>query len=245
MVVGALLVAALVLAGCGSSAAPVSAPAETPAADPPEQVTLTLWVFGGGFEGLIADFERENPGIRVDAQLSAFDQHHTALRSVLDTGADEPDVAVVERAYLPSFMAVPGDLSDLRERGADDFATEYLTWRWGEGVDPTGAVVGFPTDVGGLAFAYRSDLFADAGLPSDPEGVAELLPTGRASSTLRDVSTQLGSTPHSWTALTRSSRRALANRRWASTTPTASSSHEPAPDSSSRSTVRCWPSRRT
>lgn len=41
---------------------------------------------------------------------------------------------------------------------------------------PDGKIIGVPTDVGGLAIAYRTDLFEKAGLPTDREEVAGLWP---------------------------------------------------------------------
>jgi cellobiose transport system substrate-binding protein len=43
-------------------------------------------------------------------------------------------------------------------------------------VAANGAVLGLPTDVGGLVVCYRKDLFARAGLPSDRDKVATLWP---------------------------------------------------------------------
>ena len=39
------------------------------------------------------------------------------------------------------------------------------------------SVIGIPTDVGGMAMCYRTDLFEAAGLPTDPAEVAALWPT--------------------------------------------------------------------
>jgi len=63
---------------------------------------------------------------------------------------------------------------DLRPFGADRIAADYLDWRWANGVADDGSVIGVPTDVGGLAVAYRVDLFERAGLPTDRETLARL-----------------------------------------------------------------------
>ena len=39
------------------------------------------------------------------------------------------------------------------------------------------SVIGIPTDVGGMALCYRTDLFKAAGLPTDPAAVSALWPT--------------------------------------------------------------------
>jgi len=108
----------------------------------------------------------------VDFRISHFDQHHEGLASAFATSGDTPDIALVENAYLPQFLARPDDFVDLRRWGADDLADTYLSWRWDQGVGPDGQVVGLPTDVGGLAIAYRQDLFAAADMPSEAADVS-------------------------------------------------------------------------
>jgi cellobiose transport system substrate-binding protein len=48
---------------------------------------------------------------------------------------------------------------------------------WSQSVAKDGQVLGIPTDVGGLAIAYRKDLFAAAKLPTDRDAVGKLWPT--------------------------------------------------------------------
>jgi cellobiose transport system substrate-binding protein len=55
--------------------------------------------------------------------------------------------------------------------------SDFLDWRWDQGVGDDGRVIGIPTDVGGAAIAYRTDLFKAAGLPTDPVKVSALWPT--------------------------------------------------------------------
>ena len=49
-------------------------------------------------------------------------------------------------------------------QSATTIKNNYLAWRWEQGVAHNGAVIGIPTDVGGLEVLYRSDLFVKAGL---------------------------------------------------------------------------------
>ncbi|QHC75302.1 extracellular solute-binding protein [Rathayibacter sp. VKM Ac-2805] len=62
----------------------------------------------------------------------------------------------------------------MRTLGGDDVGADYLPWAADAATAADGSVVGVPTDVGGLSFAYRADLFEQAGLPTDPEEVAAL-----------------------------------------------------------------------
>lgn len=170
-----LALLALLAAACGTAAGDNTPPRGVAfAADP---VTLTVWAWDGVFlPSLIDAFELENPDIRIDLRTSGFDQHHIGILNAIEDDGTLPDVAAIERAWLPEFHDHASSFVDLGEFGAAELADDYLHWRWNEGVFDD-RIVGLPTDVGGLALAYRADLFANAGLPSEPAEVAERLRT--------------------------------------------------------------------
>src|SRR5690606_38946472 len=66
---------------------------------------------------------------------------------------------------------------DLAEHGAADLEGDFLDWKWDQGVAPDGRIVGLGTDIGGLGMCYDTELFGEAGLPTDREEVGELWPT--------------------------------------------------------------------
>ncbi len=143
-----------------------------------EPIVLSVWAWDGVIaESLIDEFEATHPGIRIEVANSSFDQHHNGLLNALIDDGTLPDVAAIERTYLPDFLAHSGQFVDLAGFGALDLESSYLQWRWDEGVDAEGRVIGLPTDTGGLALAYRTDLFEAAGLPFDRETVAERVST--------------------------------------------------------------------
>ena len=78
---------------------------------------------------------------------------------------------------MPKFLENPGNFYDLSEFGADDIKDDYLDWVMGQSTAEDGEIIGIPTDVGGMAMAYRTDLFEAAGLPTDRNAVAEMWPT--------------------------------------------------------------------
>jgi len=165
-----LAVLALVATACAQEAQSVLD-------DQPETVELVVAGFPGhGFDELIVEWEREHPGVRVLFNERTYDEHHAFLAQSLGT-AEVPDVAVVESAFAPRFLAMADEFRNLTDLGAGDIEDTYLDWRWQEGVAPGGEVIGIPTDLGGLAVAYRTDLFAEAGLPTDRDEVAALWPT--------------------------------------------------------------------
>ena len=78
---------------------------------------------------------------------------------------------------MSKFKAQPENFKNLLEYGAGDLEADYLPWRWEQAVSADGsAVIGIPTDVGGMATCYRADLFEAAGLPTDPAEVSALWP---------------------------------------------------------------------
>lgn len=138
---------------------------------------LDVWLFGGmGLEDLIAQYEKDNPDITINVKGASSDEQAQALTTAL-AGGSVPDVAAIEGSYLGQFKAQPQNFTDLRDLGSDDIEGDYLDWRWAQGVAADGEVIGIPTDVGGLAVAYRTDLFAAAGLPSNRDEVSALWPT--------------------------------------------------------------------
>lgn len=162
----AALIGAGVLAGCGSSGGGQSS----------GHVTLQMWGFANLSQPLVAQYQKEHPNITIDTKISDYDASHQTLLTALAAGK-VPDIAQIAIDYMGEFVANAPSFTDLRTYGAQDLAGHYLDWRWKGGVAGNGAVVGIPTDVGGMAVAYRTDLFQAAGLPTDPAAVNALWPT--------------------------------------------------------------------
>src|SRR3712207_1067704 len=75
-------------------------------------------------------------------------------------------------------MAKSGQFEDLKEIGPKDVREDrWLQWKVDAVTTKDGKLIGYGTDIGPLAMCYRKDLFAQAGLPSDPEGVKALFAT--------------------------------------------------------------------
>jgi cellobiose transport system substrate-binding protein len=141
-----------------------------------DEVTLDLWNFGAmGLEELIDQYSAEN-GITVNLLSKGYDEHHESLIPAFASG-QVPDIAAVEVGYNSLFKAQPQNFVDLREYGAEDIAGDYVDWRWAQGVAADGTVIGIPTDLGGLAMCYRTDLFEAAGLPTDRDEVTAAIST--------------------------------------------------------------------
>lgn len=164
---------ALVLAGvtaCGNS---------DDGLDADGNIVLTVQVFGGagfGYEKLIEQYEADNPGIKVDYQIVTDDydnEYRPNLIQQLDAGDGAGDIVAIEEQGVGQMMAMSDYWVDLSEYGLDSREDDYPAWKWDQGHTVDGKLVGLGTDVGGMAMCYRTDLFEEAGLPTDRDEVAE------------------------------------------------------------------------
>jgi cellobiose transport system substrate-binding protein len=139
-------------------------------------VTLEMWGFSDLSKSLVSEYQTSHPGITIHSKISDYDASHQTLLTALASGRG-PDIAQIAIDYMGEFVANPSTFTDLRKYGADSLKPDYIDWRWNGGVAADGTVVGIPTDVGGMAVAYRTDLFQKAGLPTSPAAVGALWPT--------------------------------------------------------------------
>ncbi|MGV8883325.1 MAG: ABC transporter substrate-binding protein [Rhodoglobus sp.] len=167
--VAATAVLVVTLAGCSSGGG---------AANDDPNAEVAFWSFTGiGAKDGVADYLEKQPDAKVKlTEVGSTTETATALTAAL-AGGKVPDLVMIQGDDLPKFVENPGNFVDLRTLGGDDIAGDYLPWA-AEGATATdGSVIGIPTDVGGLGFAYRADLFEKAGLPTDPDEVAAMWST--------------------------------------------------------------------
>ncbi|MFG2821566.1 extracellular solute-binding protein [Kitasatospora sp. NPDC048365] len=162
--------ASLAVTGCSSSGGSGDAAGG--------KITLTVATFSDfGYKPLIAEYEKAHPNVTVKERVSQLDQHHNSLSTQLSSGSGAADVVAIEEGYLPKFREVKDKFVNLADYGAAARKDEYLPYKWAQGTTADGFVLGYGTDVGGLAICYRKDLFQQAGLPTDRAEVAKLWPT--------------------------------------------------------------------
>ena len=134
------------------------------------KVTLTFGDWGDmGFKDLFKAYHKLHPNITIVEKSSEYNAHHQGLLASLASGKGN-DINGIEGSWMPYFVQYPDKFLDFGTSKQKD----YLDWRWNPAVAKNGVVLGLPTDVGGMAVAYRADLFKAAGLPSDPAGVSAL-----------------------------------------------------------------------
>lgn len=165
--IGAL---ALALSGCTSGGS-------GSASDDPN-AEFEFWSFTGiGQKDSVDRYLEQNPDAKVKlTEVGSTTETATALTAAL-AGGKVPDLVMIQNDDLPKFVENPGNFVDLRTLGGDDIGEGYLDWAVEGATAEDGSIIGIPTDVGGLAFAYRADLFEGAGLPTDPDEVAQMWAT--------------------------------------------------------------------
>lgn len=152
----------------------------TAACSSDDRTELVVQVFGGagfGYEELIKEYEKDHPDIKVDYQIVTDDYDNEFRPQVLqwlEAGSGAGDVVGIEEQGVGQMMSLTDAWVDLAEYGLDDRESDYPSWKWELGHTTDGKLAGLGTDVGGMAMCYRTDLFEQAGLPTDREAVGEL-----------------------------------------------------------------------
>ncbi|WP_100010151.1 ABC transporter substrate-binding protein [Lentibacillus sediminis] len=142
-----------------------------------EDVELTFWTFGAtNYEELVKAYEKENPGVTVEIRTSENADHHNSLFTALSAGTGAPDLAMVEIDQLDRFKEAEDRFVNLYDIGAEEIQSDFLDWKWQIGENNEGNFLfGLPTDIGPKVMFYRTDLFEEAGLPTDPDEVQDLI----------------------------------------------------------------------
>jgi cellobiose transport system substrate-binding protein len=156
---------------------PVADPDATPRPEVSnEPVELSISTFGEyGIDALLEEYQNqhENVTIRHDKTTDSA-SYFPKLQASLVAGTAS-DVVAIEDSAMPMLFDEPELFSDLAEVGPRDVTPDrWLDWVHEGGVTPDGTWVGYGLDIGPMAMAYRTDLFAAAGLPTEPGEVAAL-----------------------------------------------------------------------
>lgn len=137
-----------------------------------EPVTLRFWAMGREgevVEELVRDFEREQPGIRVEVQQIPWGAAHEKLLTS-HVGNSTPDAGQLGNTWIAEFVALRA-IEPLAEwvRGSATVAeSAYFAGIWDTNVID-GTAYGIPWYVDTRLLFYRKDLLARAGYASMPE----------------------------------------------------------------------------
>ncbi|MFD2767511.1 ABC transporter substrate-binding protein [Micromonospora eburnea] len=160
---------ALLVAGCGGSGGKSNSS---------DSKTFDFWSFANINQKADVDvYTKAHPDVHVKlTEVGSTTETAQALTTAL-AGGKVPDLVLIQADDLPKFMQSPDNFVDLTTLGAGNIKGNYLDWVMAQSTTKDGKIIGVPTDVGGLAVAYRTDLFKAAGLPTNRDEVSKLWPT--------------------------------------------------------------------
>ena len=122
---------------------------------------------------LVPEFERANPGIRVQVQQIPWSAAHEKLLTAY-VGNATPDIAMLGNTWVPEFVALDAlEPLDARVgRSTDILRSDYFPGIWSTNV-VDGVTYGVPWYVDTRVLFYRTDLLANAGYERMPETWAD------------------------------------------------------------------------
>ncbi|MFG2301411.1 ABC transporter substrate-binding protein [Actinacidiphila glaucinigra] len=168
---GVVALAGALLAACGSGSTGTSA-------DKDGKVTITVDLFGTfGYKeaGLYDEYERLHPGVTIEQSSTENEADYwKALQTRLAGGGGLADVQGIEVGRIASVTQQQADrFEDLGALGAADLKDDFSPAKWAAATTADGRTLGLGTDVGPEAICYRTDLFEQAGLPTDRTELAQ------------------------------------------------------------------------
>ncbi|WP_369796441.1 MULTISPECIES: ABC transporter substrate-binding protein [unclassified Plantibacter] len=142
-----------------------------------EKITLSVTTFGTmGVDANYEQYMEEHPNITIEAtNLEGGGAARDDAYAKIAAGTGLSDVVAIEEGWLGTISEVSDSFVDLRDYGIEDVKDTWLDWKYEQGTDAEGRVIGAGLDIGPQGICYRGDLFAAAGLPSDRAAVAEYL----------------------------------------------------------------------
>ncbi|MFI2754602.1 extracellular solute-binding protein [Cellulomonas sp. P22] len=160
---------ALLASACGSS----DAGSGESSGSSDEKITLTVATFNEfGYEDLVKEYMELHPNITVEHKKAATSNDaRDNLNTRLAAGSGLSDIEAIEVDWLPELLQYSDKFVDLT---SDDVEGRWLPWKTKQATDADGRLIAYGTDIGPEVIAYRSDLFAAAGLPTDRAEVAKL-----------------------------------------------------------------------
>lgn len=134
--------------------------------------SLSLWIWGGGLSTAVLDEAVKKFASPVLKTQEIGGDFKAKLTTTMAGGRGMPDITGVKGEDIAAFYPQAGQFIDLNSLGADSIKSQYLEWKWAQATAPDGTQIGIPIDIGPTALFYREDIFAKAGLPTDPADVA-------------------------------------------------------------------------
>jgi cellobiose transport system substrate-binding protein len=140
------------------------------------KIHLTLWYWNRSIDDNLISEIGHQVFPNVELQAIKISDYDNKVRTAMAGHYGVPDILGIN-SNIATYFPDEDQFADLRTLGADHVQSEYLPWKWNLGIAPDGKMIGFPMDTGPTALFYRADIFAQAGLPTDPQQVSARIKT--------------------------------------------------------------------
>ncbi|WP_010272689.1 ABC transporter substrate-binding protein [Paenibacillus senegalensis] len=138
-------------------------------------ITFWSWKYTmKSIESELEGFQGAYPGISVNTVLLSHDDAYKKFLLANAANQGAPDVATLSGYYIGQYIETNA-LEDLTELIAP-YRDRIVDSKWPDAIKD-GRIYAMPWDSGPVALFYRRDVFEQAGFPSDPESVSELVST--------------------------------------------------------------------
>lgn len=124
------------------------------------------------WQGVIQDFEAQNPDIQVNLYIFTWDEGRQKIADMVAQGKP-PTLARVATRWIPEYVAA-GLLEPVDGYISPEFRSQFIPLLINEGSQYEGRTFGLPITVSSRALYYNKDLFEQAGLTNPPENWAQL-----------------------------------------------------------------------
>ena len=140
-------------------------------------ITLKFWAMGTEAEyvtKLVPEFQRENPGIKVDVQQIPWNAAQEKLVTAFASD-NTPDICQLGNTWIPQFASLDAiiSLDDFITRSPSINKENYFEGVWDTNVMDS-SVYGIPWYIDTRLMFYRTDVFKEAGYDEPPRTWAEL-----------------------------------------------------------------------
>ncbi len=130
------------------------------------------------WQGVIQDFEAQNPDIQVNLSVFTWDEGRQKIADMVAQGKP-PTLARVATRWIPEYVAA-GLLEPVDGYMNAEFRSQFIPLLINEGSQYESRTFGLPITVSSRALYYNKDLFQQAGLSSPPENWAQLKSAAKA-----------------------------------------------------------------
>lgn len=119
------------------------------------------------WQGVIQDFEKENPDIQVNLFIFKWAEGQQKIQEMIDQG-NPPSLARVATRWIPQYDAA-GMLEPVDDYMTPEFRSQFIPLLINEGSQYEGRTFGLPITVTSRALYYNKELFRRAGIATPPQ----------------------------------------------------------------------------